>query len=132
MRRLLFAGATFVACLAASGGVTVAAPLCMAGGVKGAGAQGEVSAQTFTLAGGKKETVYLLRLPLPICLSGSDKKDQVAEAGTIQLESSDAEVRKTIEEHVGKELLVMGRPFGARGPHHHAPVVMEVTKIIAE
>jgi len=38
----------------------------------------------------------------------------------------------TIEEHVGRPVLVIGRPFGAGTSHHHAPIVMDVVRAVTE
>ena len=133
-RSLLLAGAFSLGLAALASHATPgrAAPLCMSGGGKEAGAEGEISARTFTDKTGQPETVYILELPIPVCLEGPDKKDNVAQTKTIQVDSSDADVRKTIADHVGKEILVIGRPHGARTARHHAPIVMDVVRTITE
>jgi hypothetical protein len=134
IRLLLLAGTFGIAGAALDGLLTPAsaAPLCMSSGGKDAGAEGEIAVKTFTDKAGQAETVYILQLPIPICLSGPDKRDNVAPTKTMQIDSSDEAVRKTIADHVGKEILVIGRPYGARTPRHHAPIVMDVLRTIAD
>ena len=134
IRSLLLAGTFGLAVVALDGHPTPAsaAQLCMSSGGKDAGAEGEIAAKTFTDKAGQPETVYILQLPIPICLAGPDKRDNVAPSKTIQIDSSDEAVRKTIADHVGKEILVIGRPYGARTPRHHAPIVMDVLRTITE
>ena len=132
-RSLLLAGA-FGLGVAALGGHAapgrVEPPLCMTSGGEEAAAEGAISARTFTDRTSQSETVYILKVPIPVCLAGPDKKDNVAQTNTIQIDSSDADVRKTIADNVGKVILVIGRPYGARTARHHAPIVMDVVRTI--
>ena len=135
MKRLLLLAGGFALGITVLGGhpaPTPAAPLCMNSGGKEVGAEGEISERTFTDKSGQSETVYMLQVPIPVCLAGPDKKDNVGQTKTIQIDSTDAGVRKTIADHVGKQILVIGRPFGARTAHHHAPIVMDVVRTITE
>lgn len=134
IRSILLAGACGLGVVTLGGQLTSAsaAQLCMSSGGKDAGAEGEIEAKTFTDKAGQPETVYILQLPIPICLSGPDKRDNVAPTKTIQIDSSVEAVRKTIADNVGKEILVIGRPYGARTPRHHAPIVMDVLRTITE
>lgn len=134
MIRILLAAGALGAGIAVCGGIAPgeAGPICMSSGSKDAGAEGDVAVRTFTDKAGRTQTVYILQLPLPVCLAGPDKKDNIAEARSIELDASDPSVRQTIADHVGKEILVIGRPSGARTAHHHAPIVMDVVRTITE
>ena len=58
--------------------------------------------------------------------------DESEQVGTIQIYSSDEAVAQTIKNFVGKDVFVQGTPFGAHTAHHHAPIVMEITGILAK
>ena len=93
-------------------------------------AEGTLSQGTFEDAAGRPEQAYILTLPVPACLSGSDPElDVVESTTTIHIFSSDDEVARSIESLVGKSVRVRGTPFGAHTAHHHAPIVMEVGEI---
>jgi len=109
-----------------------AAAACMTAAAGDMGAEGELVSQEFAGSAGKPEIAYMLKLPLPACLTGKDKRDNVKETATIQLVSSKPDLLSSIDASVGKTVLVYGRPRGAHSARDHAPVVMEVTKIDSE
>lgn len=93
---------------------------------------GRLSQGTFEDAAGRKEKGFILTLAAPTCLTGPDADfDQVEDAGRIQIWSTDEAVLKTISRLVGKTVEVHGDPFGAHTAHHHAPIVMNVSRIEA-
>jgi hypothetical protein len=91
--------------------------------------EGRLSRGTFQDAAGRAEKAFILNLAAPTCLTGSDEFDQVPEAKTIHLYASDEAVAPTLARFAGKAVRVTGRPFGAHTAHHHAPIVMDVSRI---
>jgi hypothetical protein len=94
-------------------------------------AQGKLSRRPFKDAAGRSEPAFILTLPVPTCLKGTDKLDRVTGARTIHLYSSKQSVNRSIQRFVGKAVQVQGRPFGAATAHHHAPIVMDISDIDA-
>jgi hypothetical protein len=92
-------------------------------------AEGNLARGEFEDAVGRPEEAFILALPEPACLTGSDEMDAVEEAETIHLYSSDDAITRNLKQFVGKDVLVRGTPFGAHTAHHHAPIVMDVSEI---
>src|SRR3989304_7860245 len=93
-------------------------------------AEGTLSLGNFEDAAGRPEQAFILTLPVPACLSGSDPElDVVESTTTIHIFSSDDAVAKSLKQFVGKSVRVRGTPFGAHTAHHHAPIVMDVSEI---
>jgi hypothetical protein len=121
----VFAFATLI------GASTVSAQ-CLTANQDGQLADGVLSLGTFEDANDRPEKAYILTLPGPTCLSGSDETDKVSSAGTIHIYSSDEAIAQSLKQLVGKKVKVKGSPFGAITAHHHAPIVMEITEISAD
>jgi hypothetical protein len=102
---------------------------CMEADKPGEIAGGLLQQRTFKDAAGRPESSYILTLPAPTCLKGRDEGDNVSSARTVQLYSSDNAIEKSIRRLVGKRVMVSGRAFGAATVHHHAPIVMDISKI---
>lgn len=92
-------------------------------------AEGNLKQHVFTDAAGRPEPAFILNLPAPICLAGSDDLDNVENANTIQVFSSDERIDEAIGSLVGRSVLVRGKAFGALTVHHHAPIIMDVSEI---
>jgi len=92
-------------------------------------AEGSLSEGTFEDAAGRPEQAFILTLPVPTCLTGSDEMDNVGKAETIHIYSFDEVLLESIKRFVGKDVQVRGTPFGAHTAHHHAPIVMEISEI---
>jgi hypothetical protein len=75
------------------------------------------------------ERVYLLQVPMAVCLTGGGPHDNVKATKVIQVYSSNAAVSRSIQRFVGKDVEVTGRAFGALTQHHKAPIVMELSDI---
>jgi hypothetical protein len=90
---------------------------------------GTLTEHTFTDAAGRPEPAYILNLPVPICLRGSEDSDNVEAARTIHLSPNDDEVLAELQRSLGETVVAQGRPFGALTVHHHAPIVMTVDHI---
>lgn len=106
-----------------------AAAQCMQANAPGEIAEGTLSLGKFEDAAGRPEQAFILALPVPTCLSGSDEMDNVEDVETIHIYASDDAVARTIKRFVGKDVQVRGTPFGAHTAHHHAPVVMDISEI---
>ncbi len=75
------------------------------------------------------ERVYLLQVPMPVCLTGRSPQDNVRGTKIIQVYSSNATVNRSIQRFLGKDVQVTGRAFGAITQHHKAPIVMDLSDI---
>jgi hypothetical protein len=128
------AAAMIRACLLALALAAAAGPAlaeCLDANAEEAVAEGRLSRGTFEDAAGRKETAFILTPSAPACLTGSDESDNVPEADRIHVYASDEAVAKTLPRFVGKAVRVTGRPFGEHTAHHHAPIVMDVSRIEA-
>jgi hypothetical protein len=94
-------------------------------------AEGRLSLGQFEDAAGRPEQAFILTLPVPTCLSGSDEMDNVEDVETIHVYAFDEATAATIKQFVGKDVQVRGTPFGAHTAHHHAPIVMDIREIDA-
>ncbi|MFD0987763.1 DUF4431 domain-containing protein [Methyloligella solikamskensis] len=90
---------------------------------------GVISAGEFEDAAGRPESALILNLEAPECLTGDDENDQIDTAMTVHIFGADDQMHEQLQGAVGKEVLVLGTPFGAMTVHHHAPIVMEVTAV---
>ena len=115
--------------LAALIGSSAAHAVCMTGNQDGEIAKGTLSLGTFEDANEQPEKAFILTLPAPACLIGSDEMDNVPSADTIHIYSSDETVAQSLKQFVGKSVQVRGNPFGAHTAHHHAPIVMDISEI---
>jgi hypothetical protein len=113
-------------------GASTASAECLTANQDGQLADGGLSLGTFEDANDRPEKAYILTLPAPTCLSGSDDMDKVSSADTIHIYSSDEAIAQSLKQLVGKKIKVKGSPFGAITAHHHAPIVMEITEISAD
>ena len=80
-------------------------------------------------AAGRPETAYILNLPTPACLMAEDPEDNVRSTRTVHIFGVNEAVHTRIASLVGRTVVVRGQPFPALTVHHHAPIVMEITKI---
>ena len=115
--------------LAALIGSSAAHAVCMTGNQDGEIAKGTLSLGTFEDANEQPEKAFILTLPAPACLIGSDEMDNVPSADTIHIYSSDETVAQSLKQFVGKSVQGRGNPFGAHTAHHHAPIVMDISEI---
>jgi hypothetical protein len=85
--------------------------------------------------GDAPEPTYILTLPEPICASGDEFVDQSDKFNEVQIfpESSDKAAQalsRDLRRLVGKRVVVEGTsPFGAHTGHHHAPLMLPITRI---
>ena len=123
--------AVLVALTIVAGTSAEAAAQCMQANVAGEIAEGSLAMGEFEDAAGRPEQAFVLALPVPTCLSGSEETDNIQEVETIHIYSSDDAVTSSIARFVGKDVQVRGTPFGAHTAHHHAPIVMDISEIDA-
>ena len=78
---------------------------------------------------GLKEQAYILRLASDACLEGSDEFDKVERTNRIHVFATDDALRRKLRASVGKIIRVSGDAFGEQTAHHHAPIVMRVSRV---
>ncbi|MGP0058669.1 MAG: DUF4431 domain-containing protein [Beijerinckiaceae bacterium] len=85
--------------------------------------------------GDKPEPAYILRLERPICVSGDEFIDPDAKIDRIEIFPEYADTKnealwKALRNLIGKSVAVEGKePFGAQTGHHHAPLLLPITRI---
>lgn len=102
---------------------------CMKFDAEAQAVEGNFSTQEFLDSAGRMETAYILTLDSPTCLDAEDDEFRVLEAQTVHVYSTQKNLRHRLRDHIGETILLWGRPFGAHTSHHHAPIVMDVSKI---
>ena len=90
--------------LAALIGASAALAECLKANQNSEVAEGILSLVTFEDANDRPEKAYILTLPAPVCLSGSDYTDKVSSADTIHVYSSDEAVAQSLKQLVGMEI----------------------------
>lgn len=78
----------------------------------------------------RTETAFILTLARPACLEGMDEYDTVESTTRVHVYSTDAKILRQLQKGVGKTVRVTGTPFGEDSPHHHAPIVMDVSELV--
>ena len=84
--------------------------------------------------GDRPEPAYILRLQKPVCLAGDDFINPNRQVDRVQIFPDDLGEAKPLWEAlrklIGKSVVVEGtKPFGAHTGHHHAPLLLPITKI---
>lgn len=90
---------------------------------------GEVAAGRFWDPADRMQSAYILMLKTPACLDSDDPDMRVKSTLRVHIYSTRESVHRKIGQHVGKQVRVTGKPFGAHTAHHHAPIVMNVAEI---
>lgn len=62
-------------------------------------------------------------------MDGVDEMDKVESSNRIHVFSLEAPLLNRLHSLVGKSVVVHGSPFGEHTAHHHAPIVMRISKI---
>jgi hypothetical protein len=70
-----------------------------------------------------------LDLREPACLEGADAYDQIKSTNRIHVFAMEKPLLGQLHRFVGKNVIVHGNPFGEHTAHHHAPIVMRISKI---
>lgn len=110
---------------------TSAVATCLKPNVEGQSAQGQLAIGRARDAAGRPETPYILRLASNACLDANNRDEAVRRARTIHIFPADEKLRAALRRLVGKTVVVRGSPSFAHTGHHHAPIVMQVTEILA-
>jgi hypothetical protein len=85
--------------------------------------------------GDMPEPAYILRLSRPVCVAGDMFADRMQRIDRVQIFPADADTGNQplwadLRRLVGRPVIVEGRePFGAHTGHHHAPLLLPVTRI---
>ena len=85
--------------------------------------------------GDTPEPTYILTLAEPMCASGDEFRDPRDKFSQVQIfpESSDkaaTALSRDLRRWIGKRVVVEGTaPFGAHTGHHHAPLMLPITRI---
>ena len=102
---------------------------CLKSNVEGQFTEGQLAIGRARDAAGRPETPYILRLFSNTCFDADDRNNSVRRVRTIHMFPADENMRRTFRLLVGKTVVVRGNPSVASTAHHHAPIVMHVTKI---
>jgi len=92
-------------------------------------AEGRLDVKTAQDAAGRPENPIILRLAKPACLASEDADMRVSSTIEIHVYSTRPGVHAKLKGLLGKSVSVQGQPFGAHTAHHHAPIVMDVSKV---
>jgi hypothetical protein len=106
-----------------------AAAACLKANVDDQVAQGQLTIGRAQDAAGRPERPYILLLQGTACLDAEDPDDAVKSTRTIHVFPADEALQPAFKRLVGRTVVVRGNPFPAMTAHHHAPIVMQVTRI---
>jgi hypothetical protein len=81
--------------------------------------------------GNRVEIAFILNLAKPACLEGEDEYDKIESTLKIHVFSMDKAVDRRLRASIGRQIRVLGWPFGEHTAHHRAPIVMRVTEVKA-
>jgi hypothetical protein len=111
-------------------GANAASATCLQANTDDQVAQGRLtSVRIVDEAYARTEQAYILQLPAPACLDGSDDYDKVEKTDRIHVFSLEPPLLKRLRRFVGRRVVVHGNAFGEHTAHHHAPIVMRIGKI---
>ena len=123
MRRSSWAGVGVFA-LAMVGMGTAASGACLTANAEGV----EVTGVIDTLRGGLK--ALILRPSVPVCLSGPDQQDNVAETDAVHVYAASDVVMGQLMSAIRTPVHLKGRLFPPSNRLHKAPIVMEVSEVL--
>jgi hypothetical protein len=81
--------------------------------------------------GNRVEIAFILNLARPACLEGEDEYDKIESTLKIHVFSMDKAIDRRLRASIGRQIRVLGWPFGEHTAHHRAPIVMRVTAVTA-
>jgi hypothetical protein len=112
-------------------GTNAASAACLKANTDNQVAQGQLtSVRVVDEAYERTEHAYILQLKEPACLDGSeDLYDKVEKTDRIHVFAFEVPLFQRLKRFVGKNVVVHGSPFGEHTAHHHAPIVMRISKI---
>ena len=91
--------------------------------------EGQLTAGRFRDAANRPESALILILPKSVCMTGDGEEDKVKGTNRVHVFASDEALHKRLQALTGKRITVSGEPFGAHTSHHHAPIVLNVSKL---
>jgi hypothetical protein len=123
---VFFAAALLCVCDAASAE-------CLKAEHDGQSAEGRLQRVRFTDVdyGNRVEVAFILKLAKPACLEGEDEYDKIDSTLKIHVFSMDKAIDHSLRANIGRQIRVLGWPFGEHTAHHRAPIVMRVTALKA-
>ena len=93
-------------------------------------AEGRLISVRITIAAyGLKEQAFILRLASDACLEGGGEFDKVERTRRIHVFATDEALRRRVRALVGQRVSVTGEAFGEHTAHHHAPIVLRLSRI---
>ena len=106
---------------------------CLKAGQEVQHAEGRLGRVTFTDIdyGNQVEVAFILNLAKPACLDGEDEYDKIKSTLKIHVFSMDKAIDQRLRMNIGRQIRVIGWPFGEQTRHHRAPIVMNVTEVKA-
>ena len=121
---VLFAAAFLCACDAATAVECLKAEM-------GQSAEGRLQRVRFTDVdyGNRVEVAFILNLAKAACLDGKDEIDKIDSTLKIHVFSMDKAIDHSLRANIGRQIRVLGWPFGEHTAHHRAPIVMRVTAV---
>ena len=124
---VLFAAAFLCACDAAL------AVECLRAEMESQSAEGRLERVRFTDVdyGNRVEVAFILNLAKAACLDGEDEFDKIDSTLKIHVFSMDKAIDHSLRANIGRQIRVLGWPFGEHTAHHRAPIVMRVTAVKA-
>ena len=124
--RLFALGTSVAACLTCA----TAQAGCLKANESDQIAEGRLTSVRITIEAYKlKEQAFILQLAADACLEGPDEFDKVEATRRIHVFSMDDALRRKLRTSVGKTVRVSGDAFGEHTAHHHAPIVMRVSRL---
>jgi hypothetical protein len=104
---------------------------CLKAGQEVQQAEGRLERVTFTDIdyGNQVEVAFILNLAKPACLDGEDEYDKIESTLKIHVFSMDKAIDQRLRTNIGRQIRVIGWPFGEQTRHHRAPIVMNVTEV---
>jgi hypothetical protein len=76
-----------------------------------------------------KEQAYILQLSSDACLEGSGEFDRVERTRRIHVFAMEDALRKRLRSSAGRRVRATGEPFGEHTAHHHAPIVLRLSRV---
>ena len=124
---VLFAAVFLCACDAAT------AAECLKAEMEGESAEGRLQRVRFTDVdyGNRVEFAFILNLAKAACLDGEDEFDKIDSTLKIHVFSMDKAIDHSLRANIGRQIRVLGWPYGEHTAHHRAPIVMRVTAVKA-
>ena len=106
---------------------------CLKAETEGQAAEGRLERVRFIDVdyGNRVEIAFILNLAKPVCLDGTDEIDKIDSTLKIHVFSMDKAMQGRLRASIGRQIRVLGSPFGEHTAHHRAPIAMHVTALKA-